>query len=78
LRATKCVTQPHSSGQLRNLLAECLTMTYNAIHYAEDHGVDDRREMKSFYRTLRDTNLPSCCKVASSPEHVRVDGDERR
>src|SRR5438445_7309144 len=35
------------------------------MHYAEEHGVHNRREMKSFYRTLRDTKLPSCYKVAS-------------
>ena len=40
-------------------------MTYNAIHYAEDHGVDNRGGMKSFYQALKDTKVPSCYKVAS-------------
>jgi putative transposase len=40
-------------------------MTYNAIHYAEEHGVDNRRGMKSFYRTLKLATLPSCYKLAS-------------
>jgi putative transposase len=40
-------------------------MTYNAIRYAEEHGVDHRRGMKNFYRTLRGTNLLSCYKLAS-------------
>ena len=35
-------------------------MTYNAIRYAEDHGVDDRRGMKGFYQSLKDA------------EHARV------
>jgi len=65
LRATKCVTQSHSSGQLGNLLAECLDTTYNAVQYAEEHGIESRRGMKGFYRTLKDVQLPSCYKVAS-------------
>jgi putative transposase len=65
LPATKCVTQPHSSEQLGSLLAECLIITYNAIHHAEEHGIDNRRGMKGFYQTMRDVNLPSCYKVAS-------------
>src|SRR6266480_3953864 len=40
-------------------------MTYNAIHYAENHGVDNRRGMKGFYQALKDANLLSCYKVAT-------------
>jgi putative transposase len=40
-------------------------MTYNAIHYAEQHEVDNRKGMKNFYHTLKDANLPSTYKVAS-------------
>ena len=65
LLATKCVTQSHSSGPLGDLLAECLTITYNAIHFAGEHRIDNRRGMKGFYRTLKDIELPSCYKVAS-------------
>jgi len=65
LRATKCVSQSHSSEQLGGLLAECLTMTYSAIHYAEEHGVSNRKEMNDFYRMLREDRLPSCYKVAT-------------
>ena len=63
--ATKCVTQPHSSEQLGSLLAECLTITYNAIHFAGEHRIDNRRGMKGFYQTLKDVELPSCYKLAS-------------
>jgi putative transposase len=65
LRATKCVTQAHSSEQLGSLLAECQKLAYNAIHYAKEHGIDNRRGMKGFYRTLKEMRLPSCYKVAS-------------
>ena len=65
MRATKCVSQPHSSEQLRGLLAECLTVTYNALHYAEEHEIDNRKGMKGFYQTLKDIELPSCYRVAS-------------
>jgi hypothetical protein len=61
----RCVTRSHSSEQLVNLLGESLTMTYNAIHHSEGHGVDNRRGMKTFYQSLKDTTLPSCYKVAS-------------
>jgi len=64
LLATKCVTQSYSGG-LDDLLAECLANTYNAIHYSEEHGIDNRRGMKGFYQTLKAINLPSCYKVAS-------------
>jgi len=65
LRATKCVTQQHSSEQLGTLLADCLNVTYDAIHYANEYGIDNRRGMKGFYRTLKEMKLPSCYKVAS-------------
>jgi hypothetical protein len=65
LRATKCVTQAYSSDQLVHLLADCLTVTYEAIHYAEDHGIDNRKGMKGFYQTMKERGLPSCYKIAS-------------
>jgi putative transposase len=40
-------------------------VTYNAMHHAKEHGVDNRRGMKGFYRTLKGMELPSCYKVAS-------------
>jgi putative transposase len=40
-------------------------VTYNAIHYAKEHGIDDRRGMKGFYQTLKEMELHSCYKVAS-------------
>ena len=46
------------------LLLACLTLTYNAIHYAQENGINNRRGMKEFYRTLRRVELPSCYKVA--------------
>ena len=47
------------------MLAECLTVTYNAILYAKEHEIGNRRGMKGFYRTLKGAELPSCYKVAS-------------
>lgn len=64
MRATKCVSQPFDGEGLRDLLAECLVLTYNAIAYAQDHGIENRKGMKGFYRTLKDMKLPSCYKVA--------------
>jgi putative transposase len=49
----------------RRLLAECQKLTYNAIRYAKEHGIDNRRGMKGFYRTLKEMRLTSCHKVAS-------------
>ncbi len=72
LRATKCVSQSHSDDRLRGLLSECLTVTYNAVRYAEDNRIDNRRGMKGFYRTLKDTGLPSCYKVACITRAVAV------
>ena len=61
--AAKSATQSYSGG-LDDLLAECLTHTFNAIHYAEENGIDNRRGMKGFYQMLKDDTLPSCCKAA--------------
>ncbi len=52
MQATKCVTQPHDGEGLRDLLSDCLTLTYNAIAYAREHGVDNRKGMKGFYRCV--------------------------
>ena len=65
MRATRCVTQTCHDEQLCNLLAECLTVTNNAIAYAEEHGINNRRRMKGFYQTLKGMELPSCYKLAS-------------
>src|SRR6267143_1017706 len=66
LRATKCVFQQHSSERLGSLLAECLDVTYDAIHYAGEQGIDNRRGMQGFYQTPKGVNLlPSRYKVAS-------------
>src|SRR6266849_4514600 len=83
LRAKKCVTQLHSSEQLGSLLAECLEVTYNAVHYAEEHGIDNRRGRKGFYQTLKEMKLPSCYKVASITRawavvQSRKKGEKRR
>jgi putative transposase len=64
LLATKCVTQSFRSDSLDRLLSDCLTLTYNAIHYAEENGITNRKEMKGYYRSLKDTELPSFYKVA--------------
>ncbi len=40
-------------------------MTCSAVHYAEEHGIDNRRGMKGFYQMLKEMELPSCYKVAS-------------
>jgi putative transposase len=64
LRATKCVTQLFQDGAIDDLLGDCLTLTYNAVHFAEVNGISNRRRMKQFYRTLKGDPLPSCYKVA--------------
>ncbi len=47
--ATKCVLQPLScDGKLNAVLRACLTITYNAIHYAEEHGIRNRKGMGTF------------------------------
>jgi putative transposase len=40
-------------------------MTYNAVNYAQERGIDNRKGMKEFYRSLKDVNLPSCYKTAA-------------
>ena len=65
LRATKCVTQSYAGDGLHDLLAECLTSTYNAINYGWENGIDNRKGMKGFYQTLKGVNLPSCYKTAA-------------
>jgi hypothetical protein len=61
----KCVLQSCPELNLDGLLNECLAMTYNAVHYGEENGIENRKGMKVFYRTLKDTKLPSCYKVAA-------------
>ena len=62
LRATECVTQPFRYGPLSSLLSDCLTLTYNAIHYGEENGITNRKGMKGFYRSLKGVELPSCSR----------------
>ncbi len=64
LRPTKCVVQSFQNDPLDDLLRDCLTLTYNAIHYGEQNGITNRKGMKRFYRTLKGVELPSCYKVA--------------
>ncbi len=65
MRATKSVSLSIDGEELRGLLGECLTLTYNAVNYAQEHGIDNRKGMKEFYRTLKDVKLPSCYKTAA-------------
>ncbi|MDA4137496.1 MAG: transposase [Thaumarchaeota archaeon] len=65
MRATKCVSQPFDGEGLRNMLSECLVLTYNAIAYAQEHAICNRKGMKGFYRALKDVKLPSCYKTAA-------------
>ncbi len=60
----KCVSQSLGGEGVGKLLSDCLTLTYNAIEYANEHGIDNRRGMKGFYQSLRDEKLPSCYKHA--------------
>jgi putative transposase len=62
--ATKCVSQNFRSDSIDTLLRDCLTVTYNAIHYAEEKCIANRKGMKGFYRSLKGVELPSCYKVA--------------
>ena len=64
LRATKSATQPFRDEGLDALLRDCLTLTYSAINYGEENGIDDRKGMKGFYRSLKGIELRSCYKVA--------------
>ena len=65
MQATKCVTQPYLHGILDIVLRDCLTTTYSAVHYGKENGIDNRKGMKEFYRTLKETSLLSCYKVAA-------------
>jgi hypothetical protein len=62
LHATKALVQEFHSEALESLLSLCQQLTYNAIHYAEENGIDDRRWMKGFYRTMKKVDTPSCYK----------------
>ena len=64
MRATKCVVQSFQDGAIDSLLRDCLTLTYNAMRYAEENKIVNRRGMKGFYRMLNGDPLPSCYKVA--------------
>ena len=41
-----------------------MTLTSNAIEYAESNGIDDRKKMGGFYRSVKGVRIPSCYKVA--------------
>ncbi len=60
LLATKSVLQPVADERLGTLLSGCLTLTYNAIRFAEENGISNRKGMKGFYRSLKGVELPSC------------------
>jgi putative transposase len=64
LVATKSVLQPIANEKLSALLPGCLALTYNAIHYAEENGISNRKGMKGFYRSLKGVEFHSCYKVA--------------
>jgi putative transposase len=53
-------------------------VTYNAVHYAEENGVDDRRGTRGFYYTLKGVGLPSCYKVASMTRACAVVKSRKR
>ncbi|MDG6909346.1 MAG: transposase [Nitrososphaerota archaeon] len=62
--ATKSVLQQFRSEKTDTLLRDCLTLTYNAVHYAEENAITNRKGMKGYYRSLKGVELHSCCKVA--------------
>ena len=64
MRATKSVIQPFRADAIDVLLDDCLALTYNAIHYGEENGIDNRKGMKGFYGSLKGVELHSCYKVA--------------
>ena len=64
LRATRSVIQSFRDGRLDILLQECLTLTYNAVVFAEENGTGNRKGMKEFYRSLKGVELQSCYKLA--------------
>jgi hypothetical protein len=78
LRATRCVIQSYDGEGLRDLLSECLILTYNAIAYAQEHGIDNRKGMKGFYRTLKDQSIPSCYKMAAISRACEVVASRKR
>ena len=64
MRAIKSVGQLFTDDSLKDLLDECLVLTYNAVHHGEEKGIDNRKDMKEFYRSIKEVELPSCYKVA--------------
>ncbi len=65
MQAGKSVSQAHRSEVLRELLRRCLILTSNAAEYGKVNCIDNRKEMKDFYRSLKGVDIPSCYKVAS-------------
>jgi putative transposase len=59
------VVQQCRNETLGSLLWDCLTLTYNAVHHAEQNGIANRKGTKGFYRSLKGVDLPSCYKVAA-------------
>ncbi len=78
MQAIKCVAQSFDGAGVRELLSECLTLTYNAVRYAEERGIENRRGMKGFYRSLKDEKLPSCYKVAAIGRACEVVASRKR
>jgi hypothetical protein len=60
----KSATQPFRIDSIDRLLRDSLTPTSNAIHYAEEKGITNRKGMKGFYQSMRGVELPSCYKIA--------------
>jgi hypothetical protein len=54
-RATGTVVQKHNSRAFRLLLDDCLTITYSAVHYGHEEGIYNKKGMKGFYQTLKNT-----------------------
>ena len=78
MQATKCVTLSFNSAGVRELLSECLTLTYSAVRYAQEHGINNRRGMKGFYQSLKEERLPSCYKVAAIGRACNVVASRKR
>ncbi|MDG6901737.1 MAG: transposase [Nitrososphaerota archaeon] len=77
------MVQRFQDGAIDDLLGDCLTLTYNAVHFAEVNGISNRTQMKQFYRTLKGDPLPSCYKVATITRacavvRSRKKGEKRR
>ena len=64
MRAIKSVVQPFRDLRIDSLLRDCLALTYNAMHYGEEHGITNRKGMNGFYRSLKGMELASCYKVS--------------